>query len=47
MSKETLDEWWTMFTDDPCDDICKDIHEWITRLVKEEKDGTEIIYHNA
>lgn len=39
MSNNVLEKWWTMFIDDPCDDICENLHEWI-KLLEEVKIGT-------
>ena len=32
--------------DDPCDDICKDIHRWITKP-KDKEDESQTVYRNA
>jgi hypothetical protein len=35
MSIELLERWWMMFLDDPCDDVCENVHQW-TKLLKKD-----------
>lgn len=29
MENDSLEKWWGMFIDDPCDDICANLHKWV------------------
>lgn len=41
MAQDSLERWWMMFTDDPCDDVCANLHEWVRfiRKVKNENNN--------
>jgi hypothetical protein len=38
MAQDFLEKWWTIFTDDPCDDVCVNIHKWITTTKEKQND---------